>query len=50
MDVLVFMSGMLVVALLWCVLTLMLGFEDIPQEEAAADARQRQAGAQASHA
>ena len=32
------------------VLTLMLGFEDIPQEEAAADARQRQAGAQASHA
>ncbi|STS99465.1 PTS system protein [Klebsiella michiganensis] len=32
------------------VLTLMLGFEDIPQEEAAADARQRQAGTQASHA
>ena len=32
------------------VLTLMLGFEDIPVEEAAADARQRQAGAQASHA
>lgn len=30
------------------VLTLMLGFEDIPQEEAAADARQRQAGTQAS--
>lgn len=32
------------------VLTLMLGFEDIPQEEAAADAGQRQAGTQASHA
>lgn len=30
------------------VLTLMLGFEDIPVEEAAADARQRQAGARAS--
>ena len=32
------------------VLTLLLGFEDIPVEEAAADARQRQATAQTSHA
>ena len=31
-------------------LTLILGFEDIPVEQAAADARARQAQAQATHA